>query len=127
MDRHGAWTGMGLEKVGMYIKTVTGGNVVHQDSRIQIQQLKRKLQSLEQKGHWWVKKAQLEQSVKEKKDHMEKLEGYGVTAQGPCKAVSEHLQEAQAQYQALEHKYSKAECLIKDYQQETNFLKKKTA
>lgn len=96
-------------------------------TEIQIQQLKRKLQSLEQKGHWWVKKAQLEQSVKEKKDHMEKLEGYGVTAQGPCKAVSEHLQEAQAQYQALEHKYSKAECLIKDYQQETNFLKKKTA
>ena len=97
-------------------------------TEIQIQQLKRKLQSLEQeKGHWWVKKAQLEQSVKEKKDHMEKLEGYGGEAQGPCKAVSEHLREAQAQYQAQEHKYIKAECLIKDYQQETNFLKKKTA
>lgn len=42
--------------------------------------------------------------------------------------MSEHLQETQAQYQALEHKYSKAECLIKDYQQkETNILKKKTA
>lgn len=53
-------------------------------TEIQIQQLKRKLQSLEQeKGHWWVEKAQLEQSVKEKKDHMEKLEGYGGKAQGP--------------------------------------------
>ena len=34
-----AWTGMGLEKVGMYIKTVTDGNVVHQDSRIQVNNL----------------------------------------------------------------------------------------
>lgn len=30
---------MGLEKVGMYIKTVTDGNVVHQDSRIQVNDL----------------------------------------------------------------------------------------
>lgn len=36
---HGAWTDMGLEKVGMYIKTVTDGNVVHQDSRIQVNDL----------------------------------------------------------------------------------------
>lgn len=53
-------------------------------TEIQIQQLKRKLQSLEQeKGHWWVEKAQLEHSVKEKKDHMEESEGYGGKAQGP--------------------------------------------
>ena len=58
--------------------------IYHAVTEIQIQQLKRKLQSLEQeKGHWWVEKAQLEQSVKEKKDHMEKLEGYGGKAQGP--------------------------------------------
>lgn len=36
---HGAWTDMGLEKVGMYIKTVTDGSVVHQDSRIQVNDL----------------------------------------------------------------------------------------
>ena len=30
---------MGLEKVGMYIKTVTDGSVVHQDSRIQVNDL----------------------------------------------------------------------------------------
>lgn len=99
-------------------------------TEIQIQQLKRKLQSLEQKGHWWVKKAQQEQSVEgEKGSHMEKLREHGVTtAQGPCKAVSEHLQEGPGPSTvALEHKYSKAECLIKDYQQETNFLEKKTA
>ena len=45
--------------------------IYHAVTEIQIQQLKRKLQSLEQeKGHWRVEKAQLEQSVKEKKDDM---------------------------------------------------------
>ena len=48
---------------------------------------------------------------------MEKLEGYWGEAQSLCQAVDEHLRETQAQYQALERKYSKAKRLIKDYQQ----------
>ena len=76
------------------------------------------LQSLEQeKGRWRVEKAQLEQSVEENKERMEKLEGYWGEAQSLCQAVDEHLRETQAQYQALERKYSKAKRLIKDYQQ----------
>lgn len=95
----------------------------------EIQQLKRKLQTLEQeKGRWRVEKAQLEQSVEENKERMEKLEGYWGEAQSLCQAVDEHLRETQAQYQALERKYSKAKRLIKDYQQkEIEFLKKETA
>ncbi|EDM05732.1 rCG33781, isoform CRA_b [Rattus norvegicus] len=59
---------------------------------------------------------------------MEKLEGYWGEAQSLCQAVDEHLRETQAQYQALERKYSKAKRLIKDYQQkEIEFLKKETA
>ena len=87
------------------------------------------MQSLEQeKGRWRVEKAQLEQSVEENKERMEKLEGYWGEAQSLCQAVDEHLRETQAQYQALERKYSKAKRLIKDYQQkEIEFLKKETA
>lgn len=71
------------------------------------------LQSLEQeKGRWRVEKAQLEQSVEENKERMEKLEGYWGEAQSLCQAVDEHLRETQAQYQALERKYSKAKRLI---------------
>ena len=68
-------------------------------------------------GRWRLEKAQLEQSVEENKERMEKLEGYWGEAQSLCQAVDEHLRETQAQYQALERKYSKAKRLIKDYQQ----------
>ncbi|KFO34955.1 Neurabin-2 [Fukomys damarensis] len=103
--------------------------IKHAVTEAEIQQLKRKLQSLEQeKGRWRVEKAQLEHSVEENKERMEKLEGYWGEAQSLCQAVDEHLRETQAQYQALERKYSKAKRLIKDYQQkEIEFLKKETA
>ncbi|MEJ1272174.1 protein phosphatase 1 regulatory subunit 9B [Cricetulus griseus] len=103
--------------------------IKHAVTEAEIQQLKRKLQSLEQeKGRWRAEKAQLEQSVEENKERMEKLEGYWGEAQSLCQAVDEHLRETQAQYQALERKYSKAKRLIKDYQQkEIEFLKKETA
>ncbi|NWV12296.1 NEB2 protein, partial [Ptilonorhynchus violaceus] len=88
-----------------------------------------KLQCLEQeKARWRAEKAQLEQSVEENKERMEKLEGYWMEAQNLCQAVDEHLKETQAQYQTLERKYSKAKRLIKEYQQkEIEFLKKETA
>ncbi|PKU29218.1 neurabin-2 [Limosa lapponica baueri] len=76
------------------------------------------LQCLEQeKARWRAEKAQLEQSVEENKERMEKLEGYWMEAQNLCQAVDEHLKETQAQYQTLERKYSKAKRLIKEYQQ----------
>lgn len=78
----------------------------------------RQLQCLEQeKARWRAEKAQLEQSVEENKERMEKLEGYWMEAQNLCQAVDEHLKETQAQYQTLERKYSKAKRLIKEYQQ----------
>ncbi|KAH1174370.1 hypothetical protein KIL84_002514 [Mauremys mutica] len=102
--------------------------IKHAVTEAEIQQLKRKLQSIEQeKARWRAEKAQLEQSVEENKERMEKLEGYWMEAQNLCQAVDEHLKETQAQYQTLERKYSKAKRLIKEYQQkEIEFLKKET-
>lgn len=71
----------------------------------------------QEKQRWRMDKAQLEQTLQENKERMEKLEGYWMEAQSLCKAVDEHLKETQSQYQALERKYSKAKRLIKEYQQ----------
>ncbi|KAG9343812.1 hypothetical protein JZ751_013193 [Albula glossodonta] len=103
--------------------------IKHAVTEAEIQQLKRKLAHAEQdKLRWRMEKAQLEQSVRENKERMEKLEGYWMEAQSLCQAVDEHLKETQAQYQTLERKYSKAKRLIKEYQQkEIEFLKKETA
>ncbi|XP_030076272.1 neurabin-2 [Microcaecilia unicolor] len=103
--------------------------IKHAVTEAEIEQLKRKLQAIEQeKARWRVEKAQLEQGVEENKERMEKLEGYWMEAQNLCQAVDEHLKETQSQYQTLERKYNKAKRLIKEYQQkEIEFLKKETA
>ncbi|KAJ8364683.1 hypothetical protein SKAU_G00135140 [Synaphobranchus kaupii] len=103
--------------------------IKHAVTEAEIQQLKRKLAHAEQdKLRWRMEKAQLEQSVQENKERMEKLEGYWMEAQSLCQAVDEHLKETQSQYQTLERKYSKAKRLIKEYQQkEIEYLKKETA
>ncbi|KAK7919253.1 hypothetical protein WMY93_010537 [Mugilogobius chulae] len=81
----------------------------------------------QEKQRWRMDKAQLEQTLQENKERMEKLEGYWMEAQSLCQAVDEHLKETQAQYQALERKYSKAKRLIKEYQQkEIEYLKRET-
>ncbi|KAM8890016.1 neurabin-2 [Synchiropus picturatus] len=102
--------------------------IKHAVTQAEIQQLKRKLQHAEQdKQRWRLDKAQLEQTLQENKERMDKLEGYWMEAQSLCQAVDEHLKETQAQYQALERKYSKAKRLIKEYQQkEIEYLKKET-
>ncbi|XP_028844785.1 neurabin-2 [Denticeps clupeoides] len=102
--------------------------IKHAVTQAEIQQLKRKLSHAEQdKQRWRGEKAQLERSLQENRERMEKLEGYWMEAQSLCQAVDEHLKETQAQYQALERKYSKAKRLIKEYQQkEIEFLKKET-
>ncbi|XP_048871374.1 neurabin-2 isoform X2 [Brienomyrus brachyistius] len=103
--------------------------IKHAVTEAEIQQLKRKLAQADQaKLRWRMEKAQLEQSLQENKERVEKLEGYWMEAQSLCQAVDEHLKETQAQYQTLERKYSKAKRLIKEYQQkEIEFLKKETA
>ncbi|XP_061763617.1 neurabin-2-like [Nerophis ophidion] len=102
--------------------------IKHAVTQAEIQQLKRKLQHAEQeRQRWRADKSQLEQTLQENKERMEKLEGYWMEAQSLCQAVDEHLKETQAQYQALERKYGKAKRLIKDYQQkEVEYLKKET-
>ncbi|XP_029311526.1 LOW QUALITY PROTEIN: neurabin-2-like [Cottoperca gobio] len=102
--------------------------IKHAVTQAEIQQLKRKLHHAEQdKQRWRMDKAQLEQTLQENKERMEKLEGYWMEAQSLCQAVDEHLKETQQQYQALERKYSKAKRLIKEYQQkEIEYLKKET-
>ncbi|XP_009304793.2 neurabin-2 [Danio rerio] len=103
--------------------------IKHAVTQAEIQQLKRKLNHAEQdKQRWRSEKAQMERNMQENRERMEKLEGYWMEAQSLCQAVDEHLKETQAQYQALERKYSKAKRLIKEYQQkEIELLKKKTA
>uniref|UniRef100_A0A4W5RXY6 Protein phosphatase 1 regulatory subunit 9B n=1 Tax=Hucho hucho TaxID=62062 RepID=A0A4W5RXY6_9TELE len=103
-------------------------HIKHAVTQAEIQQLKRKLNHAKQdKQRWRVDKTQLEQTLQENKERMEKLEGYWMEAQSLCQAVDEHLKETQAQYQALERKYSKAKRLIKEYQQkEIEYLKKET-
>ncbi|XP_057682308.1 neurabin-2 [Corythoichthys intestinalis] len=102
--------------------------IKHAVTQAEIQQLKRKLHHAEQdKQRWRMDKSQLEQTLQENKERMEKLEGYWMEAQSLCQAVDEHLKETQAQYQALERKYSKAKRLIKEFQQkEIEYLKKET-
>uniref|UniRef100_A0A671T0N5 Neurabin-2-like n=1 Tax=Sinocyclocheilus anshuiensis TaxID=1608454 RepID=A0A671T0N5_9TELE len=103
--------------------------IKHAVTQAEIQQLKRKLAHAEQdKLRWRMERAQLEQTVRENKERVEKLEGYWMEAQSLCQAVDEHLKETQTQYQTLERKYSKAKRLIKEYQQkEIEYLKKETA
>ncbi|XP_077413793.1 neurabin-2 [Vanacampus margaritifer] len=103
--------------------------IKHAVTQAEIQLLKRKLAHAEQdKLRWRMERAQLEQSIRDSKERMEKLEGYWMEAQSLCKAVDEHLKETQAQYQTLERKYSKAKRMIKEYQQkELEYLKKEAA
>lgn len=100
--------------------------IKHAVTEAEIQQLKRKLAGLEQeRSRWRMEKVQLQQSVQENRDRVEKLQGYWMEAQSLCQAVDEHLKETQSQHQGLERKYSKAKRLIKEYQQkELDFLKK---
>ncbi|XP_069810122.1 neurabin-2 isoform X2 [Dendropsophus ebraccatus] len=100
--------------------------IKHAVTEAEIQQLKRKLAGLEQeRSRWRMEKVQLQQSVQENRDRVEKLQGYWMEAQSLCQAVDEHLKETQAQHQGLERKYSKAKRLIKEYQQkELDFIKK---
>lgn len=100
--------------------------IKHAVTQAEVQLLKRKLAHAEQdRLRWRMERAQLEQSIRDSKERMEKLEGYWMEAQSLCKAVDEHLKETQSQYQTLERKYSKAKRLIKEYQQkEAEFLKK---
>eukprot|EP00066_Takifugu_rubripes_P012626 XP_011601892.1 PREDICTED: neurabin-2-like [Takifugu rubripes] len=103
--------------------------IKHAVTQAEIQLLKRKLAHAEQdKLRWRMERAQLEQSIRDSKERMEKLEGYWMEAQSLCKAVDEHLKETQAQYQTLERKYIKAKRLVKEYQQkEIEHLKVETA
>lgn len=100
--------------------------IKHTVTEAEIQKLKNKLVSVErEKQRWEKEKSQLKASIEENKERMLKLESYWIEAQTLCHTVNEHLKEAQAQYQALEKKYSKAKKLIKDYQQkEVELLQK---
>ncbi|KAI7796594.1 putative neurabin-2 [Triplophysa rosa] len=91
--------------------------IKHAVTQAEIQQLKRKLNhTVQEKQRWRADKALMERNMQENRERMEKLEGYWMEAQSLCQAVDEHLKETQAQYQALERKYSKAKRLIKEYQ-----------
>lgn len=78
-----------------------------------------------EKIEWENAKIQLQQSIEENKEKMEKVEKYWLEAQNLCKTLNEHLKETQCQHDALEKKYNKAKKLIKEYQQkEIEFIRK---
>ncbi|XP_069791839.1 neurabin-2-like isoform X2 [Narcine bancroftii] len=78
-----------------------------------------------EKIKWESEKMQLQQSIEENKEKIEKVEKYWFEAQNLCKTLNEHLKETQSQYDALEKKYNKAKKLIKEYQQkEIEFIRK---
>ncbi|XP_026531511.1 neurabin-1 [Notechis scutatus] len=84
----------------------------------EVKQLKRKLEIAEnEKLRWQVERNLLQQSIKENKERMAKIESYWVEAQTLCHNVNDHLKDSQDQYQALEKKYNKAKKVIKDFQQ----------
>uniref|UniRef100_A0A8C4RAN7 PDZ domain-containing protein n=1 Tax=Eptatretus burgeri TaxID=7764 RepID=A0A8C4RAN7_EPTBU len=92
--------------------------IKHAITEAEIARLKEKLLCCEDdKERWEAERAQLEESMVENAERMNKLESYWLEAQALCQTVNEHLKESQAQYQALEKKYCKAKKLIKEYQQ----------
>uniref|UniRef100_UPI00358EF934 neurabin-1-like n=1 Tax=Myxine glutinosa TaxID=7769 RepID=UPI00358EF934 len=92
--------------------------IKHAITEAEIARLKEKLACCEDdKERWEAERAQLEESMVENAERMNKLESYWLEAQALCQTVNEHLKESQAQYQALEKKYCKAKKLIKEYQQ----------
>ncbi|XP_072109524.1 neurabin-1 isoform X3 [Mobula birostris] len=103
--------------------------IKHFVTEAEIQKMKAKLKLAEnEKIQWELEKTQLQQSIKENKERMLKLESYWIEAQTLCHTVNEHLKETQSQYQALDKKYNKAKKLIKDYQQkEIEFVKHQDA
>ncbi|XP_072910296.1 neurabin-1 isoform X1 [Hemitrygon akajei] len=103
--------------------------IKHFVTEAEIQKMKAKLKLAEnEKIQWELEKTQLQQSIKENKERMLKLESYWIEAQTLCHTVNEHLKETQSQYQVLDKKYNKAKKLIKDYQQkEMEFVKHQDA
>ncbi|ETE63358.1 Neurabin-1, partial [Ophiophagus hannah] len=78
----------------------------------EIERLAEKFKELQiaenEKLRWQVERNLLQQSVKENKERMAKIEAYWVEAQTLCHNVNDHLKDSQDQYQALEKKYNKA-------------------
>uniref|UniRef100_A0A3B4GSH4 Neurabin-1 n=1 Tax=Pundamilia nyererei TaxID=303518 RepID=A0A3B4GSH4_9CICH len=117
-----------LDATKLYQKFREQLQIKHTVTEAEIQKLKNKLASVErEKQRWEKEKSQLKASIEENKERMLKLESYWIEAQTLCHTVNEHLKEAQAQYQALEKKYNKAKKLIKDFQQEVEFIQKEDA
>lgn len=71
----------------------------------------------EEKSSWELREAELQESIADNSDKIQKLETFWLESQTLCKSVSEQLAETQSQYEALDKKYNKAKKLLKDYQQ----------
>ncbi|KAJ8403331.1 hypothetical protein AAFF_G00351030 [Aldrovandia affinis] len=92
----------------------------------ELDNMKEKLRALEgDRASWESRQAELERSLEESKEKIQKQEESWLEAQALCESVSEHLGETRGQYEALDKKYNKAKKLLKDYQQkEIDFVKK---
>lgn len=71
----------------------------------------------EEKGSWESREADLQESIDENSEKIQKLEKFWLESQALCKTVNEQLTETQSQYEGLDKKYNKAKKLLKDYQQ----------
>ncbi|KAI1884848.1 hypothetical protein AGOR_G00214060 [Albula goreensis] len=98
----------------------------HSVTTAELCQLKERLRASEDgKASWESRQAQMQQSLQENEERIQKLETYWLEAQELCKTLNEHLTETQSQHEALDKKYNKAKKLLKEYQQkEIDFVKK---
>ncbi|KAL2081592.1 hypothetical protein ACEWY4_023445 [Coilia grayii] len=100
--------------------------IKHSIAAVELSQMKEKLQDMEEeKASWETREIELQESIAENSDKMEKMEKFWLESQALCKTVNEQLTETQSQYEALDKKYNKAKKLLKDYQQkEIDFVKR---
>ncbi|XP_031415259.1 neurabin-1 isoform X3 [Clupea harengus] len=100
--------------------------IKHSIAAVELTQIKEKLRDMEEeKGSWESREADLQESIDENSEKIQKLEKFWLESQALCKTVNEQLTETQSQYEGLDKKYNKAKKLLKDYQQkEIDFVKR---
>ncbi|XP_063069475.1 neurabin-1 isoform X2 [Engraulis encrasicolus] len=100
--------------------------IKHSIAAVELSQMKEKLRDMEdERSSWETREVELQESIAENSDKMEKMEKFWLESQALCKSVSDQLTETQSQYEALDKKYNKAKKLLKDYQQkEIDFVKR---